>query len=223
MADEEKISEAMQRFVMTAIRGVEVAEAKAAKPLPTAEEVAREEARRNALLPLAYQMPHPKTREEALGMLPKVRDMFRYDPATGNLWFRHQEIPGAPDNWRSLATNPGRNGYATVNFYGMTIYAAQLVWLLHHDRWPNGRLKRRDGDTLNDRIENLYEPRSEVRAVQTGPRTRKNASRGVARCGPDHWQAYVRVGGRQINLGRFNTEAEAQKARTDWDMGADLV
>lgn len=217
MSDEKPISPEMQRFVMLAFRG-----APPPKPQPTAEETAREDAERNARQPFAYQHPQPKTREEAVAMIGKVRDLLRYESDTGKLRYRHQETPGAPD-WHSLATNPGRNGYATVNLYGMQVYAAQVVWLLHHGRWSHGRLKRRDGDTFNDRIENLYEPRSEPVVVKTGPRSRRNASRGVARCGPSHWQAYVRVGGRQIGLGRFKTEAEALQARADWDRGEDLV
>lgn len=217
MSEKKQLDQESHDLIMRAIR------AAPDHPKDIVEDEATQQARFNARMPLAYHKPQPETREQMVKAIAQVRDLLRYDPETGILRYRHQETPGRPGNWRSLATVKGRNGYATVKLYGMTVYAAQVVWLLHHGRWPYGRLKRRDGDTLNDRIENLREPREEPVVVPSGQRIRRNASRGVARCGEDHWQAYCRVNGKQVGLGRFDTEAEALAARAAWGRGDDLV
>lgn len=176
-------------------------------------------------LAFCFQGTPPKTIEECPAHIDKLRDMFRYDAATGKLHYAFQPGP------ITLVTTPGRNGHGRVSFYTMTSASGRMVWLLHHGRWPNGKLGRRDKDVTNDRIENLYEPRAErnaaapIAAAGATPakRVRKNPSRGVSRCGPDHWQAYARVAGRQKGLGRFTTEDEALAARAAWDRGEDLV
>lgn len=208
----------LKDFVATSIRNERAAKS-------AAKEVVAQEKKAQTDRP-CFQGAPPETIEACPRHIEQLRDLFAYDKATGKLWLAFNDPP-------NLATTPGRNGHGRVSFYTMTAASARVVWLLHHGRWPDGKLGRRDNDVRNDRIENLYEPRVEReqaarRAAMAEPkvfgkRVRKNPSRGVARCGPDHWQAYVRIDGKQKGLGRFKTEAEAIAARAAWDGGLDLV
>lgn len=148
-----------------------------------------------------------------------LRERFEYDPKTGKLYWR---IMSHSDPGR-LATGRGLNGAGIVKFDSYAVPSGRMVWLLHKGAWPKGRLRRKDGDVTNDRIENLVDPaenRQEIPPTGTG---RRNKSRGVARCGPSHWQAYCRVNGKQYGLGKFKTEAEAIARRQEWEKGHDLV
>lgn len=172
--------------------------------------------------PLNERGDPPLTFMECEEQIDKLRDLFLYDPETGNLYRRHV----MKHHVDYLATTrKGREGYGRVGFYKFTTSSANMVWLLHTGKWPERRLKRRDGDPKNDRIENLCEPAAEnLNAIhQTGRKKRAQTSRGVARYGPDRWQAYYRINGKQYGLGRYKTEAEALAARRAWERGDDLV
>lgn len=183
-------------------------------PLPqTREEVAQAfrelYERQQAALPWGFRDPLPKARDDVPQFVDKLRDVLTYDADTGDLRYRYG---GHLATYRPKSVKHGQ-----VKVWTLTLGSAQVVWLLHHGAWPNGNLSRKDDDPRNDRIENLQE--SARSASKRQPRV---PSRGVARSGADHWQAYVRVAGRQINLGRFKTEAEAIAARAAYDVG-DLV
>lgn len=184
-----------------------------------------DEDRAEALKSFGFQRPWPKTLAEceAPEFVPKMLDLFDYDPATGFIWQKYNPR----SNPLSRMTTIGRSGFGRVSFYELSVASAKLVWFIHHRRWPRGQLRHLDDDKANDRIENLAEARrapsrldEPLEWVPGGlRRVRKNPSRGVARCGPDHWQAYCRVDGKQKSLGRFDTEAEALAARAAWERG----
>lgn len=107
-----------------------------------------------------------------------------------------------------------------IRIDGYTLQAAKVVWLLHHGEWPDssGRISWRNGNTLDDRIENL-----EIKAGQASRGRERTRPKGVARY-YDRWQAYVRFpDGRQKGLGTFRTQEEAVAAREAWDGAHDLV
>lgn len=178
--------------------------------------------RADLMKPLFERGSPPQTFMECEEQADKLRDMFRYDPETGLIYRRYVQ-EGLKDH---LATkHKGRESYGNIGFYGFTTSSANMVWLLHHGRWPIGRIKRRDNDSTNDRIENLYEPLPKnLTAIPfQGRRPRAKTSRGVARYGADRWQAYYRIDGKQFSLGKFKTEAEALAVRQAWERGDDLV
>lgn len=196
-----------------------VASAIAAAPDRSGElraELLRRAAEAEAMKPLCFQGEQPHFLVDVPRFIEKARAMFEYDPETGLLYYRFMRRTAL--RLEERATWPyGPNGYGRVKLWGMGSSSANVVWLLHHGRWPIGRLRRRDGDARNDRIENLAE--APARAGLMG----RQPSRGVARSGPHHWQAYTKIEGVQKNLGRFKTEAEAVAARAAWDRGEDLV
>lgn len=188
-----------------------------------------DEDRAEQMRSFGQQKPWPKTLAECERpeFVAKLLDLFEYDPATGYVWQRYNP----KSNPHSRMTTIGRSGFGRISFYELSSASAKIVWFLHHHRWPRGQLRHRDDNKANDRIENLIETRDLPgrvdEALEWVPgalrRVRKNPSRGVARCGADHWQAYCRVNGKQKTLGRFKTEAEALAARAAWEKGHDLV
>lgn len=183
------------------------------------EEDAEAQVYAESIKPFCFQMPIPDTLVDVPNYMAKVRAYFWYEERTGELY--HTFNGGAPV---PATRRIGDAGYGRTTLWGMATSSANVVFLLHRERWPIGRLRRRDGDPRNDRIGNLYELRHEPVTASRGlSRPGRAPSRGVARCGPRHWQAYVKVNGVQKNLGRFDTEEEALQARADWDAGADLV
>lgn len=189
------------------------AEEDAEKALKRAADAAADEQRRIDALPFCIRPPLPETLSEVPDFMEKVKAFFIYHPSGDLLcsWRAPNELG------RIVTKRRGVHGKGYADFWGMQAATDDIVWLLHHGAWPAGKLRHIDGDWRNDRIENLREPLANENPLGRAP------SRGVARSGPHHWQAYVKIDGVQKNLGRFKTEAEAIARRGAWDRGEDLV
>lgn len=187
------------------------------EPKPSiAQTLMDDEARRQLFMPECFRGEQPMHLSEVPRFVDKLRQMLEYDPQTGLLYYAF--MPRTALRLQEKATWPyGPHGYTRTKVWGFGSSAASVVWLLHHGRWPVGRLLRKDGDATNDRIENLVE------AVPKRLGQGRKPSRGVARSGAHHWQAYTFIEGVQKNLGRFKTEEEAIARRAAWDRGEDLV
>jgi hypothetical protein len=153
--------------------------------------------------------------------------MLRYDPHTGWVYWAyltaHKSLtPEQVINATRATFYAGRGkvtGYVTLGSRRFT--AARVVWMLHKGVWPSERLRHRNGNISDDRMENLSDQ------PKPKPRKEREFKRkhpvGVAPMGPAHWQAYARANGAQRFLGRFKTQEEAIKARADYDAGLDLI
>ena len=218
MKEEKKYPPAMQAFMRQALGASELTkeEQLAEKAARDAKEAEENEARRQAALPFCLRNPLPEVLSEVPMFMDKVRAFFLYHPS-GDLLCAWRE---PNERGRIITKRRGVHGKGYVEFWGMQAPSDDVVWLIHHGRWPKTKLQHIDGDWRNDRIENLREPD----AIHTGVfGMGRTPSRGVARSGPYHWQAYVKINGVQKNLGRFKSEEEALARRAAWDRGEDLV
>lgn len=171
-------------------------------------------------------LPFPKGLDDLGPIMARWPLMLMYDAPSGQLWKRYvwETTPDrtflVPEQYvASSERTVGNKVRCYVRIDGFTVQADRVVWLLHHGRWPEGRLRHLDGDLLNDRIENLEDLGHEPRYAA---RERKRPV-GVARY-YDRWQAYATLpDGRMKKIGVFRTEADAVTARGAWDAARDLV
>ena len=153
-----------------------------------------------------------------------AKRLLRYDPHTGWLFWAyltaHKSLTPEQAIHATRATfyaGPAKTT-AYVNLGGKRTTAARVVWVLHKGAWPANKLRHRNGNPSDDRMENLSD--------QPKPKAKREFNRkhpvGVAPLGPNHWQAYGRYDGVQKFLGKFKTQAEAVEARARFDAGQDL-
>ena len=170
----------------------------------------------------------PTGREDMATVLSRWPAMLRYDPLSGRLSWRLMERNLCVDGGSSVATRyVGRLKRAgVVDIDGMRVSSAKLVWLLHHGAWPVEDIGRRDGDVLNDRIENLFDKGVEPkRPVGRPPGT------GAKRAGPSAWitgspgalKAWGKGPHCKLFLGLFTDNATALAACEAFERGEDLV
>lgn len=115
----------------------------------------------------------------------------------------------------TIAGCPNGKGYVTVGFEHEQYLAHRLVWALHHDEVPE-HLDHRDGDGMNNRIENLRECTQTSNNRNMKPRRVKRVkSKGVTLWKLNdnvYYRARIVVNKKEVSLGYFGTEEEAAEA-----------
>lgn len=99
------------------------------------------------------------TREEIL-------DLLDYDAESGILEWKVARGSRARPGDTAGSASRGRERRLSVN--GQMFSNAQVIWFLEKDRWPESFVRRKDGNPLNDRIDNLYEFGKEKHSSQLG-------------------------------------------------------
>lgn len=133
-----------------------------------------------------------------------------------------------------------REASVQLSVDGEEYRAHRLAWLYMKGEWPADEIDHRDGDPFNNRWDNLREATSGQNKQNSA--VRKDSVSGVkgVRFDPSRgkWRAYIKVGGRQIYLGRFPSLEEAAEAyktakakhhlfqptvRPEWDLSTRTV
>lgn len=144
----------------------------------------------------------------------RVREVFDYDPATGDLIYRRNrggnrskgEIAGF------ICKRPLRRGggYRLIGFNGREYGAHHLVWVWHHGFYPRSHLDHINLVRDDNRIENLREcTQAQNMANRNLQANNTSGFKGVTKAKTQgKWLAYV---GRR-HLGTFDTPEAAHEA-----------
>lgn len=105
-------------------------------------------------------------------------------------------------------------GYRTVYVAGKLRLAHRVIWAMAHGRDPDGFLDHINGDTLDNRIENLREVSHSQNMLNK--KIYKNSNSGASgihlRSDNGMWRAYISLDGKRRYLGQYATKEEAQAA-----------
>jgi hypothetical protein len=82
-----------------------------------------------------------------------VKKLIHYSPITGQLHWIHSIDPAIVPGDKASYENS--NGQLLVKIRTNTYRASRVAWLLHTRSWPIGRLKHKDGNSLNLKWSNL--------------------------------------------------------------------
>ena len=130
----------------------------------------------------------------------ELREYLNYDAETGAL--RWKKSIGKRIKAGQLAgglkqPSPGRK-YLGMRFKGCELWVHRVAFALHHDRWPTPYCDHVDGNSLNNRADNLRECSASANAHNTKMRRDNSVGiKGVRRMG-NGYQARVRSNGKRI-------------------------
>lgn len=145
-----------------------------------------------------------------------LKQNIRYDPETGDLWFK---TPRCGKDITKPIRNKHNKGYYTLRTCGINFYAHRLAWFLYHGTWPTGQIDHINGDKSDNCIVNLRDVSASINQrnrldvrEDSGVRFRKDRKR---------WQAYVSVGNKFVSLGHFGckTAAKIKRALVERELG----
>ena len=143
----------------------------------------------------------------------EVARELRYEPDTGHLyWIKRgcRRVLGKP------AGCLNHDGYRKVQINGVVMQAHRVAWLLHYREWPSKYVDHINGERDDNRIANLRE----VTRSQN-LQNKEIVKRGKALPGTfyrkhrDKYESHMRVDGKYIGLGVYDTEEEAHQAYLD--------
>lgn len=161
----------------------------------------------------------------------RLRDLFDYDPATGELRWKPRPLSmftavrskSAEELWKlwtskcagKVAGTIDDSGYVNINAMGFFIRGHSIVWALHHGAWPQFEIDHINGVRTDNRIENLRDvPRTQNARNMKRSIKNKSGQTGVfwSRTA-NKWCAQIRSDGKARHLGNFRRFEDAVAVR----------
>jgi len=144
-----------------------------------------------------------------------VRSIFYYDKQLGVLiWKERYDVP---KEWNTRYANKIAGTNSKSNRWQILINNKKyiryhLIWVYHHGYWSIKAIDHIDGNSMNDKIENLREATDSQNAGNSKiPYTNTTGLKGVCKY-RSKWRAQIRVNGPKVWLGDFNCPAAASFA-----------
>lgn len=142
----------------------------------------------------------------------QLKQLIVYEPDSGFFYWKKTRGPCLRG---SLAGTKTKAGYTQICIKGKAYLAHRLVWLYIHGCFPLHGLDHVNRVKSDNRLDNLrialpYENHQNL------PRFRTNKSGAVGVCWDKNakkWRAYIKLHGKLINLGSFDSFDEAKMAR----------
>jgi hypothetical protein len=141
----------------------------------------------------------------------RARQLLDYDPATGALIWRVDRGRGVKAGNKAGAT--ARMGYVQVAIDGKLYRGHRVAFAIHYGRQPQHELDHIDGNTANNRIENLREATHFENQHNTKrPINNSTGIKGVHRRKNGKYQASFIDQGRKLHFGYFVAVDDAKAA-----------
>lgn len=154
-------------------------------------------------------------KRESLELLSLARQMLRWDPATGQFWWRVRA------SQRIHAGDPAGSidakGYVQIRIRGVTVLAHRLLWALENGTWPHLFIDHRSRRKDERVIDNLrLATRSQNAANREGWGVSNGRLKGVTRkrhrSGTVSFHASIQIEGVRKHLGSFSSPEDAAGA-----------
>lgn len=139
----------------------------------------------------------------------RLKELYTYDKTTGI--FTSLVARGRVPKGHQTKGSVNAAGYCRLRIDGELHYAHRLAWLYEYGDWPTVLIDHRNEDKGDNRIDNLREA---TNAKNKQNVTRKPASSGVvgAIAKRGKFISKIKVEGKSIHLGTFDTAEEAGEA-----------
>lgn len=141
----------------------------------------------------------------------KLKSLVHYDPVVG-LFVRKTKASQAPRG--SFAVNKDSKGYIRVRVAGDRFTAHRLAWFYMTGEWPEKEVDHKNRIRTDNRWSNLRQADEFNNKRNTSAyRSNKIGFKGVSwHVCSKKWRARIRLDGKEVNLGLYDTPEEANAA-----------
>lgn len=140
-----------------------------------------------------------------------MRQHLFYDPLTG--YITRRRANGLLSRKQKPVSPKTR--YKTVTLFGNTYMEHRVAWALTTGEWPSKDIDHINGDTQDNRLENLREVDHQENLQNQRRAQVSNKSSGllgVAARSNGRWDARIGINGKNLHLGCYDTPEEAHQA-----------
>ena len=150
----------------------------------------------------------------------RLREILRYDPKTGELYWRLRDDVGSWWNGRYAGKEAGahadKKGYFCISIDNHTYRTHRVIWSYVTGEWPEFEVDHKDTDRKNNRFENLRPATVEQqRHNMSLHKDSETGFKGVSASKNSRYRARIWVGGKEIMLGYRDTAKEAHRLYVD--------
>ena len=146
-------------------------------------------------------------------MIEVIKHHFHIDVERGVLHWKvaprtHPRLAGVEAG--GARRNHNGKFYWVIRLRGRAYKRGRLIFLIAHGRWPEPCVDHRNGNSLDDRLDNLREATVTENAWNhKGRKKRLQLPMGVRVIGSGRFQARLAYRGTMLHLGAFDTPNEA--------------
>lgn len=161
----------------------------------------------------------------------QLRQLLRYEPETGRLFWREQTTPEyfrdggkslrhSMNAWnakyagREAFTASTKSGHRRGRIAGHGLLAHRVIWAMHIGTWDFGLIDHRDLDGANNRMDNMRPAtKSENGANRVAKPGASSQYLGVGwHKAAGKWKAAISTNDRTCHLGLYDSEEDAARA-----------
>ena len=145
----------------------------------------------------------------------KLKRLFTYDEKTG-VFIRNLDLSnGLKAGEIAGCVQKHRKPYKVIKIDGVLYLCHRLAWLYVHGSMPYGLIDHKNGDGLDNRLENLrvVTNKQNIQASLRVPRHNTSGLKGASfskKMGK--WIAGISINGKRKHIGCFDTAEEAHEA-----------
>jgi hypothetical protein len=152
-----------------------------------------------------------------------IEKFLSYDKEHGKLYWKSKTSSASRikiGNEAGYIRNYKKNSYKIIVINGIALFSHRIIWLLETGEWPKDQIDHRDGNGLNNKIENLKSCTNSENCKNQ--RKRSNNTTGTPNVyyhkGSQNFRVSLRFNGKLNHLGSFDTIEEAIDFRNKaWD------
>jgi hypothetical protein len=142
----------------------------------------------------------------------RLKELLDYDMDTGIFTWKVSRKRLAAIGSIAGATNG--SGYRQISIDGTVYLSHRLAWLYCFEEWPK-LVDHINRDRTDNRISNLREVTQSLNIHNSKDRPSKSGFRNARKVG-DRFQSEIKVNGKSIHLGMYDTAEEASNAAKEY-------
>jgi len=144
-----------------------------------------------------------------------IQQVFNYDPDTGHLYWRERK----QGRKFGAVGSKDKDGYLVVwmNRRKNRYPVHRIIWAYIHGEWPKDQIDHVNGAKDDNRLINLREATTAQNMRNVGKQSHNTSGfKGVSwHKLRNKWRSDIKINGKQLSLGLFNTPEEAYLAYCD--------